>query len=218
VDDIETNLSQTSRVEAFSDGVMAIAITLLVLDVRLPDGDGDLWRQLLHLWPSYLAYFDSFVAIGVIWMCHHTFFSRLARVDAALRWANLALLLTVSFIPFPTAVLARHLGTPGANARVAAAFFGVAAMAQAVAWLLMWAAVLRRPTLLRPGMELDFVRRQRHLAVIGIAVFAACTLVSALAPMVAVSLYVVAIVGFGLTSDGIGRPGTRAARASATAE
>lgn len=195
--------SDTSRVEMFSDGVMAIAITLLVLDIRLPEtsGTADLLPQLLHLWPTYLAYLDSFLAIGVIWMCHHAFFGRLRRVDTLLRWANLALLLTVGFLPFPTAVLAKHMTDSGHNAKIAAAFYGLTAMAQAFAWVLMWLPVRRNPDLFELGYDGEFARRQSRLGTAGVAVFGCCALVSLLAPLVALVLYGVVILAYGLTAD-----------------
>ncbi|WP_405484961.1 TMEM175 family protein [Nocardia sp. NBC_00511] len=81
-----------SRVEAFSDGVMAIAITLLVIDIRLPESQGDLLKQLLGLWPSYLAYLGSFGTIGVIWLSHHAFFARIRQVNGLLQVGNLLVL------------------------------------------------------------------------------------------------------------------------------
>ena len=99
-------MSDTRRVEAFSDGVFAIAITLLVLDLRVPDFEsGRLLHDLFHLWGAYIAYVSSFLYIGVIWLNHHAAFTRIHRVDWGLQWANLALLFTTALLPFPTAVL-----------------------------------------------------------------------------------------------------------------
>lgn len=156
-----SRLSTTSRVETFSDEVIAIAITLLVLNVHLPESSNDgLTQQLLHLWPSYLAYIDSFLTVGVIWLCHHAFFSRIRHVDGLLQLGNLLLLLSVAFIPFPTAVLAEHLAAGGHDAAVAACFYGIVAMVQAAAWLVMWAALRRRPELFEPGYGADFARSE----------------------------------------------------------
>jgi uncharacterized membrane protein len=101
---------RTSRLEAFSDGVFAIAITLLVLDLAVPpvteaERDG-LWAALGHEWPSYFAYLVSFLVIGIIWINHHTMLTLVERVDRPVLFANLLLLLTVSVIPFPTRLLA----------------------------------------------------------------------------------------------------------------
>src|SRR5207247_427782 len=89
-------LSESNRVEAFSDGVFSIAITLLVLELAVPAVSGRVGADLLDEWVSYVAYLAAFVTIGVLWMGHHTLFTRIRAVDAGLLWRNLVLLLTVS--------------------------------------------------------------------------------------------------------------------------
>ncbi len=109
--------SETTRLEAFSDGVFAIAITLLILEIKVPAGpetqDHGLWRALLERWPSYVGYVISFATIGIMWVNHHALFKYIRRVDRALLLANLLLLMTISFLPYPTAVLAEHLSDAG---------------------------------------------------------------------------------------------------------
>jgi len=102
------------RVEAFSDGIFAIAATLLILNVQLPHeaAGGELGRQLLDLWPSYVAYGASFVTIGVMWLNHHALFARVARVDRTLVGLNLFMLGVIAFLPFPTQVLGTRIGVP----------------------------------------------------------------------------------------------------------
>jgi len=95
----------TNRLEAFSDGVTAIAITLLVLEITVPPGE-TLGLGLLHLWPSYLAYAISFVVIGAIWLNHHAMFDLIVRADHCLLLLNTLHLMFIAFLPFPTAVLA----------------------------------------------------------------------------------------------------------------
>lgn len=117
-------ISDTDRTEAFSDGVFAIAITLLILEIRIPDlGTGDagpgLWVALAALWPSYLAFALSFFTILIMWINHHEIMRLVRRVDYPFFFANGLVLLTVTFVPFPTAVLARHLATSEATAAVA---------------------------------------------------------------------------------------------------
>ena len=103
--------AETSRVEAFSDGVFAIAITLLILEIKVPPaGSGALHRDLLRQWPSYFSFLVSFAFIGIMWINHHRLFTHIARCDDALLILNLLLLLGVVVVPFPTAVLATHLG------------------------------------------------------------------------------------------------------------
>jgi Endosomal/lysosomal potassium channel TMEM175 len=114
-----------TRLEAFSDGVLAIAITLLVIEIHPPEigEDQTLAQALWQQWPSYAAYLVSFLTIGVIWLNHHRIFTQVARVDGPLLLLNLNLLLWTALIPFPTAVVAQHLGDGGEAARTAAALY-----------------------------------------------------------------------------------------------
>ena len=92
----------TGRIEAFSDGVFAIAITLLVLEISVPESDfEDLWKGIADQWPSYLGYATSFLTIGALWFIHHGIFRRLASADAMVMRLNILLLMLVSFLPFP---------------------------------------------------------------------------------------------------------------------
>ena len=109
----------TARLEAFSDGVFAIAATVLVLEITVGSNEGGgLGSALLHLWPSYLAYVTSFVTIGIIWMNHHHCVETMARVDRTLLFLNILLLLTVAFLPFPTRLVAEYLQKDGERAAV----------------------------------------------------------------------------------------------------
>lgn len=109
----------TGRLEAFSDGVFAIAATLLVLEFSVGTAGGrDLGSALLHLWPAYLAYVTSFVTIGIIWINHHYCVETMARADRTLMFLNLLLLLTVAFLPFPTRLVAEYLRKDGEQAAV----------------------------------------------------------------------------------------------------
>jgi len=106
--------SGTVRLETFSDGVFAIAATLLVLEFSVSSVPGvRLGHELLHLWPSYLAYATSFLTIGIIWINHHYCVETIARADRTLLFLNLLLLLTVAFMPFPTKLVAQYLQQPG---------------------------------------------------------------------------------------------------------
>src|SRR5205807_8207194 len=109
-----------SRTEAFSDGVFAIAITLLIIEVRVPDSkSGELARDLANQWPSYAAYLVSFVIIAIIWVYHHDIFKRIITFDPPLLSLNLPLLLPVAFLPFPTAPLRQYI-PQGDNAHITA--------------------------------------------------------------------------------------------------
>ncbi len=119
--------SDTVRLEAFSDGVFAIAITLLVLEIRVPGrpdvaGHGGLVGALAHLWPSYLGFLISFVTIGIMWANHHSIFQYIRRVDRYFLIINILFLMWIAFLPFPTAVLAQHLRDPDTRQSAVAVF------------------------------------------------------------------------------------------------
>jgi uncharacterized membrane protein len=135
--------SETARVEAFSDGVFAIAITLLILEIKVPPpGQEPLTVALLRQWPSYLAFLLSFAYIGVMWINHHRMFTHIKKSDDVLLVLNLLLLLGVSVVPFPTAVLSAHLGT--ANQKTAAVFYNATFIAIAVLFNILWQYAVKR--------------------------------------------------------------------------
>ncbi len=107
---------ENARIEAFSDGVFAIAMTLLILEIKVPNPDTihstiDLWHQLANLWPSYFAFILSFSVILVSWVNHHYLFDMIDKSSRSFIYANGFLLLTITFMPFPAAVLAKYLST-----------------------------------------------------------------------------------------------------------
>ena len=129
---------RVTRLEAFSDGVFAIAITLLVLEIAVPAvSEGDLLIAVIELWPSYLGYLISFTTIGAIWVGHTAITHYLHAVDAGLLRLNLLLLLVVAFIPFPTGLLAENIEEP-ANERVAATIYGGTLLAASVVLSAVW--------------------------------------------------------------------------------
>ena len=129
----------TGRLEAFSDGVFAIAITLLIIEVGVPhlEEGQSLGHALRDLWPSYFGYALSFVTIGVMWINHHALFKDIDRVDHPLLVLNLLLLLCIAFVPFPTAVLAEFL-RDDENALAATVAYGVTFTITAVLFNAMW--------------------------------------------------------------------------------
>jgi uncharacterized membrane protein len=122
--------------EAFSDGIFAIAATLLILEIGVSAHSRDLGHDLVHLWPAYLAYVTSFVTIGIIWINHHHTVSMLGRVDRTFLFVNNLLLLTIAFLPFPTKLVGDYLNRPGEQAAVLAytATFVLMAAMHAVWW------------------------------------------------------------------------------------
>jgi len=128
------------RVEAFSDGVLAVAITLLVLDLKVERGGPDgrsLAFQLAHNWPNYLAYAVSFIVIGVIWVNHHALFSLIAHVDRVFLFQNLILLMFVTTMPFTTSTLAKFFTAGGADARWAVVLYGISNIGMSVGYSMM---------------------------------------------------------------------------------
>jgi uncharacterized membrane protein len=191
-------LMSSRRVEAFSDGVFAIAITLLVLDLAVPPRehtpDGGLAAALGHQWPAYFAYLVSFMVIGIIWINHHTVFTKVRLVNRPVLFANLTLLLIVSAIPFPTRLLAEYL-TAGTNSHTAAAIYSATMLAMGLAYATLWLAITRDARLLHedidPATSRAALRRFAvgnvfYLATIGLAFVSA---IATLAVHAALAIY-----------------------------
>jgi uncharacterized membrane protein len=127
-----------ARLEAFSDGVFAVAITLLVLEIAVPGEEGDLAHEVGQLWPSFAAYVVSFFTIGIIWVNHHTMVTRFARLDRTTLFLNLNLLLWVVLIPWSTALIAEHLRDSGADEHFAAAIYAANFLVMGFSFFAMW--------------------------------------------------------------------------------
>jgi uncharacterized membrane protein len=149
------------RVDAFSDGVFAIAITILVLEIKVPSDLRHLGHDLEHEWPAYLAYVTSFLTIGGVWIAHHRLFSRLRRIDATLVELNLLLLLFTAFLPFPTAILAEALRAAEHTAEIAVVLYGatVLVIELVLQTLSRYAASRRQPADERAEVTESAVRR-----------------------------------------------------------
>jgi uncharacterized membrane protein len=207
----------TGRVEAFSDGVFAIAITLLVLEISVdPDQFVDLRGALLDEWPAYLAYVTSFLTVGSVWIAHHNLFSRLRFVDPVLLRLNLLLLLAASFLPFPTAVLAESFDASSEAERTAVVFYGAVAL---VIELLLRGAVHYANS--RPALSGDpearpvAVSGRRH--VLGIVAYSVAILVAVfLFPRVAAAAYLALAVRGVLVVGGEGKLTLSSRRRSGT--
>src|SRR6516165_11897437 len=173
------------RILALSDGVFAIAITLLILEIAIPaKGQPDLPKALLKLWPQYLAYALSFVVIARFWVTHHLAFRLIGRYDAALVWRNLVLLMFVAFLPFPTAVLGEHNGSPAA-----AVLYAVAVILAGTASAAYWWYASGRGGLLRPDVGDARVRDLRARALSSPVFFALTLPIAAFAPYAAEILW-----------------------------
>jgi uncharacterized membrane protein len=146
----------TERLEAFSDGVFGIALTLLVLEFHIPDPtptttNGVLVSELLALWPSLVAFTISFSVVLIMWINHHELIHLVRKVDYPLLYANGGVLLTVTFVPFPTMVLARHLGTPAA--KLASAFYCGTFFVISLTWAALLASIVWNRRLVKPEVS-----------------------------------------------------------------
>ena len=170
------------RILALSDGVFAIAITLLVIAIAVPatTGDDDLPKALLGLWPRYLAYLLSFVVIARFWTIHHVAFRLIARYDTALVWLNLLLLMVVAFLPFPTAVVGEHAGSPAA-----AVLYAVSVCLASTASAAYWWYASGRGRLLSPDVGRARIRAMRASSLLTPVFFALALPIAAFAPYAA---------------------------------
>lgn len=165
--------SETARVEAFSDGVFAIAITLLILELKIPTPSSTrLAVALARQWPSYISFVISFAFIGIMWINHHRLFNHIKRCDNTLLVLNLLLLFGVTAVPFPTAVLAAHLGHP--DQKTAAALFNGAYVVIAIFFNLLWRYASGH--LLGPGADRTEAERITRQYAFGPVVYLICLL------------------------------------------
>jgi uncharacterized membrane protein len=166
--------TETARIEAFSDGVFAIAITLLILEIKVPTpAAGPLAAQLGKQWASYVSFVMSFAFIGVMWINHHRLFTHIRRCDNTLLLLNLLLLLGVTFVPYPTAVLAMHLGHP--DQRLAAIFYNGTYFGIAIFFNLLWRyATSPSRHLLAPDVDTVAIRNITRQYAFGPLTYLAC--------------------------------------------
>jgi len=177
----------TQRLEAFSDGVFAIAITLLVLEIRLQHAGahGSLWAGLVALWPYYLAFALSFFVILVTWIAHHDLMQLVRATSRPVQLANGCVLAYVTFIPFPTSVLAANLG--GAEISTAVAFYCGTFVLGSVAFNLL-VATIERGRLLRPEVDARTIGRIRRGYQITFVIYLAATFLALVAPWWALAI------------------------------
>ena len=174
------------RFEAFSDGVFAIAITLLVLGFQPPEArpasDDGITRGLLALWPQYLVYAASFATVGIMWINHHALFGKLTTVPHGIILVNLALLMVVSFLPFPTSVLGRF-----GLMRSPVIYYGLTLIAASLCF-----GTLQYMVSLNPGERgsiADFLRRRNVWNTMGIIAYAAGIPIAYYSPLATIVIY-----------------------------
>ncbi len=179
----------SNRLEAFRDGVFAIAATLLVLELHVPTaGSGPLWPQIVARWASYACYVVSFLTIGIIWVNHHSLFALVTRVDRPLLFLNLLLVMVVSLLPFPTALLAEWVADEG-QAPVAAAILGCVFLLMGLAMGGIWLYAVLRQDLAGPGFDRASARASIPRFAAGNVVYVIGIGLSFLSPLVSLLLY-----------------------------
>ena len=150
---------ETARIEAFSDGVFAIAITLLVLELKIPHesdvGEAALSTLLLRQWPAYVSFVISFAFIGIMWINHHRLFNHIKRADNTLMILNLLLLMGVTAVPFPTAILSQHLGH--FDDKLAALVFNGTYVVIAIVFNVLWRYAVHEGRLLGHDADLTTI-------------------------------------------------------------
>jgi uncharacterized membrane protein len=176
----------TNRLEAFSDGVIAVAVTLLVLSINVPPPTkgASLAQELGHNWPEYVAYAISFFTIGIIWINHHVMIGRLRQTDHSILILNLLLLMSVVILPFATELIATYL-RQGHGQKLAAAIYSGAFLLMAIA---QSAHPPARSHLIEPPMELAERRRVLSRSVSGLIPYAAATALAVVSPYVTLAI------------------------------
>jgi len=173
---------KTNRLEAFSDGVFAVAITLLILEINVPGGE-NLWHDLKEEWPSFASFLVSFWVIGIIWVNHHGLIDHLKRTDRPVLYLNLLVLMPVVFIPFSTALMADHLKS-GADEEVAALVYALAFLAMGLAFNVFWTYIVKHRRELGVELTDGEVRRMSVGFTIGSPLYAIAVMMAFISPEV----------------------------------
>jgi uncharacterized membrane protein len=185
---------RSGRMEAFSDGVFAIAITLLVLEIPVPtSGESDLLQALIAEWPSFLAYIVSFSTIGAIWLGHTSVTEFLSEVSPGFLRLNLLLLLFVAFLPFPTRLLAENTASPGAE-RLAVTLYGSVLLVIALCLSSLWRFAIREDLVHPDRNDVDVRVLTRRLTP-SLASYLIFIVVGLFFPTVAVFGYMLVAIG-----------------------
>src|SRR3954453_16907960 len=195
--------SDTSRLETFADGVMAIAITLLILEVRVPPvGGRSLTTELAAEWPSYAGYVVSFLSIGIIWVNHHQMFKLIARVTHGYLMLNVIFLMTIAFLPFPTALVADYIRVPDSR-RAATIVYGLTMVAIAVMFNVVWRSASRGRRLLVSGVDKIGLERISKSYLGGPIAYTVATLVAFVSPFLSLGIFAAVALFWLLPSSGV---------------
>jgi uncharacterized membrane protein len=181
------------RVELFSDAVFAISITLLIIDIKLPEATSvaKLSDALRELWPHYIAYFLSFAIVAMQWVDHHDIFAHVERCSKGLFWMNFVFLSCIAFLPFPTAVLGRF-----PNERASVVFYSAVITFTVLVKICLWKYIAWWGHLMKPDLSPRFVRSITLLWTGGLCFSTILTMLACFWPVVALSLWAI----FGIVS------------------
>lgn len=189
---------KTNRLESFSDGVIAVAITLLVLGISVPNPDArphhSLAHALLHLWPEFAAYATSFLTIGIIWINHHAMISRLKEADHAILILNLLLLMSIGILPFATDLMATYLRRTQGQGLAAAVYSGSLLLMSFTFSLLNHHILLRKHAMMAQELPLEQRHKLLNRALTGLIPYAVATALAAVSPYVTLAICAVVAV------------------------
>jgi uncharacterized membrane protein len=184
-------VSESGRVEAFSDGVLAIALTLLVLDLHSDAARGEFGHELAQQWPGYVAYLAAFLNIAAIWINHHDLFTRVARVDIRLVGANLLILLVASLFPWPAAVMAAAVRDGDHHDQViSTVLYAGIGFCVPLAYICVYSYLARHAALLEHADDADYARRGVRRSLVSVAVYPVSAVIALFAPVVALIAFV----------------------------
>lgn len=189
------------RLKALIDGLFAIALTLLVLDLPKPLFSQHLTNDLLHEWPSYVAYLVSFATIGIIWIEHHAMMSAVRRIDRRFLEISLLFLLVVSVVPWPTALAAQY-AREGSQARPAAVLYAATMLCMGLAFALSWRYLERHPDLIEPTTAPAFPVGVRRALLGGLAYLVAIAVAFA-SPFASFAIDAAIAAYFALSRSGV---------------
>jgi uncharacterized membrane protein len=186
-----TENKSLSRLEMFSDGVFAIAITLLILEIKVPHIDSihsanDLVNALVHLWPSFFAFIYSFGGILIQWIIHHNIFNHLDKTSRPFLYTNGFLLLTIVFFPFPTALLAEYINTDFAMPAVV--FYGLASVVNSLAWFLFIRSIHKPRRLLNDSFSHELYNKLKTSNRFAVAIYSSTTILAIWLPYTALAI------------------------------
>jgi uncharacterized membrane protein len=194
---------ETSRLEFFADGVLAIAATLLIVGVSVKAPGPELGSALKHAWPQYAAYAVSFLIVGIWWVNHHTLFALLARADRTFLFANIALLACIAFLPFPTGLVAEHFRDDGV--RAAAIVYGLTMTAAAICFALAWFYAATGRRLIAEAVDQRRVDGMTRSVIPGVPINAAATLIALWSPYTSLVLFAALALFYVIGSSLFGR-------------